>query len=491
MQDGVNAGGELGKHLTFDIGKILEESRGRNFDLFAEHVHPQWVKVLRTIGFNRTYTRAEGPYLFDKDGTKYLDFISGWGTFNFGRNHPDIKKALIDILRSDFPGWVAFDAPVLSAVLAEELTQRMPNDLGKVYFCNSGTECTEAAIKFARAATGRERIIHLKGAFHGLTTGALSVNGSASFREGFGALLPNAQVPLNDLEALERALAKGDAAGFIFEPIQGKGVFIPESGYLLEAQRLCRKYGALLICDEVQTGMGRTGKFLGMEWDKGLDPDIVLLAKALSGGYVPVGAVLMRSFIYKKVFRSMEQSMVHSTTFGMGNLAMAAGLASLRVLDDHKLLENALRMGALFKRGLEAMKPRFELIKEIRQRGLMIGIEFGKPDSLGLRTAWTAIHGLDANLFPQAIVMPLFDDHRILTQVAGHNMDIVKLLPPLNITEGDVRWFLGAFEKCMVNLHKFPGPAWEIAKKLGKHAVAAQRASWSGGSVGVAVEGRA
>ncbi|MFH2201994.1 MAG: aspartate aminotransferase family protein [Elusimicrobiota bacterium] len=459
--------------MAIDIGNILAESRGRNFSLFSEHIHPQWAKLLRTIGFNRTYVKAEGAYLFDDRGNKYLDFLAGWGTFNFGRNHPDIKRALRQLLEADFPGWIAFDAPALAGVLAEKLISRMPGDLRKVYFCSSGTECAETAIKFARAATGRERIIHLKRAFHGLTTGALSINGDASFRAGFGALLPSSEVPLNDLEALERSLAQGDAAGFIFEPVQGKGIFIPEKGYLLEAQRLCRKYGALFICDEVQTGMGRTGRFLGIEWEEGVAPDIVLLAKALSGGFVPVGAVIMRDSIYKSVFNTMGNGMIHSTTFGMGNMAMAAGLASLQVLDDYKLLENARRMGALFREGLEAMRPRFALIKEIRQRGLMVGIEFGKPDSIGLKSAWSMIHRLDKDLFTQAVVIPLFDDHRILTQVAGHHLDVLKLSPPLTISEQDVRWFLHAFERCMVNLHKFPGPVWELARKLGKNAVTA------------------
>lgn len=461
--------------MSLNMQSVLKQSLERHFDLFAEHVHPQWLRVLRTIGFDRVYTRAEGPYLFDDQNRRYLDFMSGWGLFNFGRNHPDIKQALSDIIASDFPGWIAFDTPALASVLARELTRRTPNGLEKVYFCNSGTEGVEAAIKFARVTTGKERIIHLKKAFHGLTTGALSVNGDDSFRAGFGSLLPSAEVPLNDLDALERALAVGDAAAFIFEPIQGKGVLIPQEGYLRGAQELCRKAGALLICDEVQTGMGRTGKFFGFEWEEGLDPDIIVLSKALSGGYVPVGAVISRTSIYNKVFSSMERSMVHATTFSMGNLAMTAGLASLETLKDYNLLEKAELLGRQFRDGLEAMKPRFEFIKDIRQRGLMIGIEFGEPRAFDLKAGWTLTHGLDKNLFTQAVTIPLFDDHRILTQVAGHNIDVLKLLPPLIIGEEDIRYFLGAFEQCMIRLHKFPGPVWEIARKLGRYAVTASR----------------
>ena len=351
-------------------------------------------------------------------------------------------------------------------------SKRMPGDLEITYFCNSGTEAIEAAIKFARKATGRHRTIHLNKAFHGLTNGSLSLNGDASFREGFEPFLPEATaVPINDLEALERAFAGADVAAFVVEPIQGKGVNICTEDYLLGAQALCRKHGALLVCDEIQTGMGRTGRFLASEWITGLDPDIVCLSKALSGGYVPVGATITRRWIYDKVFPSMDRALSHACTFGMGNLAMAAGLASLQVLDDYDLLTRAEQLGRRFKDGLEAMKPRFEFMSEIRQRGLMIGIEFDRPKSLGLRTAWKMIKKMDQNLFPQAIVIPLFDDHRILTQVAGHNIDVVKLLPPLTIDESDVDWFLRSFEEVMVALHRFPGPVWEVLKKLGKHAL--------------------
>lgn len=458
--------------MNSPIQRIIDEACDSRFQLYSEHISPMWVKMLRTIGFDRTYVHAEGPYLFDRDGNKYLDFMCNWGVFNFGRNHPAIRQALLDVIQSDLPGWIAFDAPVLAAALARQLCDRMPNGLSRVYFCNSGTEAVEAAIKFARAATGKSGIVYLHRAYHGLTNGSLSLNGEATFRSGFGPFLPTGiEVACNDYAALESAFASGEVGGFIFEPIQGKGVHILEPAFLARVQELCRRHHALLICDEVQTGVGRTGKFLASEWCEGLDPDIVLLAKALSGGYVPIGAMITRKEIQEKMCPSMQQVMRHTCTFGMGNLAMAAGLASLQVLDEEGLMENALRIGRLFKEGLEAMKPRFELIKEIRQRGLMIGIEFGEPKSLALKSAWSAIHRMDKNLFPQAVVIPLFDDHRILTQVAGHDMDIVKLLPPLNISEADARWFLTAFEQCMVKLHRFPGPIWEVLKKLGKHAL--------------------
>jgi ornithine--oxo-acid transaminase len=462
--------------MPIDINAIIAETRGRNFELFEEHVNPVFVKVQRMLGFNRTWVRGEGPYLWDEHGTRYLDFLTNWGVFNFGRRHPAIRNALQQVLDSDFPGWVGFDAPPLAAVLARELVKRMLPGLDMVYFSNSGTEAIEAAIKFARAHTGRPTTIHLAKAFHGLTMGSLSLNGEASFRRGFDPMLPDSsEVKLGDLRALEARLIKGDVAAFVFEPIQGKGVNIASDEFLLGAQNLCRKFGTLMICDEVQTGMGRTGRFLASHWIEGLQPDVICLSKALSGGYIPVGATITRRAIYDSVYDGMHRAIVHASTFGMGNMAMAAALASLSVLDDEKLPERALELGARFRTGIEAMVPRFEFLKGVRQRGLIIAIEFGPPESMSLRAAWAMVNKMDENLFAQAIVLPLLDDHHILTQVAGHAMPIIKLLPPLNISEADVDWFLEALEDVMVKLHKFPGPAWEVLKKLGNHALTAKR----------------
>jgi ornithine--oxo-acid transaminase len=458
--------------VPLDIGSLLRNSEGRNYDLFQEHVNPQLTKVLRTIGFDRCYTRAVGPYLWDIQGTKYLDMIGGYGVFNVGRNNPEVRQTLIDFMQADYPSLVQLDAPLLCGLLAEKLKQLIPYDLDMVYFTNSGTEGVETAIKYARRATGRPAIVFCHKAFHGLTNGSLAINGDDNFRAGFGPYLPECRaIKFNDLEALDSALQMGDVAAFVVEPIQGKGVNIPFPGYLTEACALCRKYGTLFVADEVQTGIGRTGRFLAIEHEERLDPDIVVISKALSGGYIPVGAVLTRRWIYEKVFSTMDRAVVHSSTFGKGSLGMVAGLATLTVLEDHDLLGNTKRLGNLIGRRLLEMKPRFEFIKDVRWRGLMVGIEFGTPSSLPLRSAWSLAHKLDKSLFPQAIVIPLFDDHHIITQVAGHQVDIVKLLPPLIIDESDVQWFLDAFEKVMVKLHKFPGPVWEVLGKIGKSAL--------------------
>ncbi len=455
-----------------DIVSLLKDNEGRNYELHSAHVNPSNVRTLKTIGFDRCYTRAEGQYLWDIEGVKYLDLLSGYGVFSLGRNHPEVRQILTDFLNADYPSLVKMEAPLLSGLLAEELKKRMPNQLDMVFFTNSGAEGIETALKYAKCATGRQAILHCYKAFHGLSYGALSVNGDESFRSGFAPFMPDCRsVPFNDLEALEKELQKRDVAAFVVEPIQGKGVNLPAPGYLRAAAELCRKYGSLFIDDEVQAGMGRTGKFLAIEHEGDVDPDIVVLAKALSAGLVPVGAVLCKKWIHEKVFSSMQRSVVHSSTFSQGSFAMAAGLAALDVIDRHQLIKRAEVYGNKIGDGLRAMVPKYEFLKEIRQRGMMVGIEFGPPKSFMLKSAWTVMHTLDKSLFPQAAIIPLLDKPHIITQVAGHAIDVVKLLPPLVINEEDVNWFLTAFEDVLAQMHKFPGPAWDVITDIGKSAV--------------------
>jgi len=455
-----------------DIRALLQQHEGQNYELHSAHVNPANVRTLKTIGFDRCYVRAEGPYLWDVQGTKYLDMLSGYGVFSLGRNHPEVRRVLAEFLALEYPSLVKLEAPLLCGLLAKELKRHVPDHLDMVFFTNSGAEGIETAMKYARCATRRPAILYCEKAFHGLTYGSLSLNGDESFRAGFEPFLPDCRkIPFNDLDALERELRKGDVAAFVVEPVQGKGVNVPSSGYLRESARLCHKHGALFVDDEVQAGMGRTGRFLAIEHDGDVEADIVVLAKTLSGGFVPAGAVLCRKWIHEKVFSSMIRSVVHSSTFSQGSFAMVAGLAALDVLDRHQLIARAEKMGSLLAEGLRAMVPRFEFLKEIRGRGLMVGIEFGPPQSLGLKAAWTLMHKMDESLFPQAAIIPLLDKHHIITQVAGHHIDVLKLLPPLVISEEDVKWFLTAFEDVLVQMHRFPGPAWDVVAKIGKMAL--------------------
>jgi ornithine--oxo-acid transaminase len=260
-------------------------------------------------------------------------------------------------------------------------------------------------------------------------------------------------------------------AALLLEPIQGKGVNIPPPGFLKAAQERLRAHGALLICDEVQTGVGRTGKFFAYEHEEGVEPDIVTVAKALSGGFVPVGATLAKGWIFEKVYSSMDRVLVHDSTFGSNAMAMAAGLAALQVVEDEKLVQNAQRIGELLKSRLAERMERYELLSDVRGRGLMIGFEFGKPSSLKLKAGWNTLQAARHGLFAQMVVVPLFQRHRILTQVAGDHMDVIKLLPPLNITETEVDRFVEAFDDVMRDAHRGTGLMWDFGRTLVKQAM--------------------
>ncbi len=458
--------------MTYSLAELIGKRQNDQYALHRQYVNPSLARVQSIIGFDKIWVRGEGAYLWDAEGNRYLDLLSGYSVFNLGRGHPIIRQALHEVLDLDRPNLVKMDCPLLAGLLAEELVKRMPHGLDAVFFANSGADAVDTAIKFARAATRRPRVLYLDHAFHGLTLSTLSLNGGIQFRSGFEPLIPGFDaVPTNDLAALERELRKGDVAAFIVEPIQGKGVYIPEDGYLPQARELCRGSGALFVCDEVQVGMGRTGRFLCIEhW--GLEPDIVTLAKSLSGGYIPVGATIMRRKIHDKTFSRLDRCQVHSTTFGQNELAMAAGLATLHVLDQNRLIERAAATGERLLAGLTLLKERHEMIADVRGRGLIIGIEFKPPGSLGLRAAWKAAEAAQKGLFSQLVVMSLLRDHRMLTQVGGPDINIIKLLPPLIIGDEEVDAIVSAFATVMDEAENIRGRVWAQSGQLIRNALA-------------------
>lgn len=453
------------KRLPHDMAALFAERERDRYVMHADHLNEQMVRVLKTIGYDVGFTRGTGAYLFDRDNNRYLDLLSGFGVFALGRNHPVVREALKSVLDSELPNLVQMDVSTLAGVLAERLLALAPY-LDRALFCNSGAEAVEAAIKFSRAATGRTGIVYCDHAYHGVSNGALSLNGDQIFRAGFGPLLPDCtEVPFNDLEALERALHSRRMAAFFVEPIQGKGINMPADGYLQGAAELCRRYGTLFVADEIQTGMGRTGRFLAVEhW--GVEPDMVLLAKALSGGHVPVGAVLTKNAVFSKVFSRMDKAVVHGSTYSKNDLAMAAGIATLDVLKAERLIENAAEKGERLLQALTAMVPRYEFLHDVRGKGLMIGVEFGPPKSLKLRASWNVVEMANKGLFCQMITIPLFKDHKILCQVAGHASHTVKLLPSYVVSDEDCDWVLRAFDSVITSAHDVPGAVWSLGKTL-------------------------
>jgi ornithine--oxo-acid transaminase len=432
-----------------DVVETLEGRAPEAMALNQRHLNPQLGRVLRTLGFDRDWARGRGPWLIDHQGHEYLDLLSGYGVFALGRSHPYVKRQLQRVIEADTPTLPQLGLSTLPGVLAEELIARVPSSLDAVVLTSSGTESVEGALKLARAATRRPRILYCERGFHGLTMGALSVNGNEEFRQRFGPLLSDCtQVPFGDRDALERELTRGDVAALILEPIQGKGVYPAPDDYLPGALELCHQAGALLIVDEVQTGLGRTGRFLALEhW--GIEPDMVTLSKALSGGYVPVGALLTSRSVFRGTFDSMERSVVHGSTFGGGDLAAAAALATLAVIEHDRLVARAAQLGQLLLELTQPLVDRFEIVRDVRGLGLMWALELGPPAGRTSRLVWEAIERRQPGLFAQLLIVPLFRDHRILTQVAGHHMNVIKILPPLTIDEADLRRFVEALEQVL------------------------------------------
>jgi ornithine--oxo-acid transaminase len=442
---------------ALDLRGLLRD-RGDDLDRWARTINPQFARVLRTIDFDRTWERAEGAYLWDADGNRYLDLLGGFGMYNVGRNNPRVRAALVEALELETPGMLAMGVTALPGLLAEELLRRMPPRIERCLFTNSGTEANEAALKLGRAATGRTRVVSADHGFHGLTLGSLSANGNGEFTERFQPLLPGFDtVPFGDLDALERELRTEDVAVFIVEPVQGKGINLPPVGYLASAQELCRRYGTLFCVDEVMTGFGRTGTMFAFEhW--GLEPDMVTVAKSLSGGYVPVGALLMSRAVHEAVFDSMRHAMSHGSTFAPNELAMVAGLAMLHELNGHDLVARSAQLGEKLLELTRPLVDEFEVVKDVRGVGLMWAIEF-EGDSRMYRLLERAQRGL----FAQLVVVPLFTEHRILTQVAGHDIAVLRILPPFVLTDEDVERFADALTATVRRAQRMPSSLTRFA----------------------------
>jgi ornithine--oxo-acid transaminase len=438
---------------------------------YEEYVNPQWVALLNLLEMNVEYVRCSGCELITSDGRRILDFLSGYCVHNTGHNHPYIIDALKTELEKSGPGMLQSHVPEIAGDLAARLCHLAGGGLKKVYFGSSGSEGVEAAIKFARATTKRAGIIYANRSFHGLTAGALSLMNDEFWREGFGPLLlDTAGVPYGDITALEKALATKRFAAFIVEPLQAEaGIVVPSKAYLQTAQELCKQHGSLFVLDEVQTGMFRTGTFLaGHQFD--VQPDMVILAKALSGGLMPVSAVLMKDKVYQSVYSSLRRAIVHTSTFSENSLSMRAGLASLDVLEKENLGARALELGERFRAKLRQALAPFEIVKEVRGMGLLSGIEFTAPKKLVLRTMYEAFRKVHPAMFGQIIVMKMFREQNILTQICGNNFMVLKAAPPLVVSEEQLDRFVTSIRDVVAFADSSPS-FWTEALGLARRAV--------------------
>jgi len=446
-------------------------SAGADSGAYAEHVNPEWVRLLDLLGMNVRYRSCLGTELHADDGRVFLDFLSGYCVHNTGHNHPAIVDALKRELDQAGPAMLQSHVADTAGELAERLTERCGGQLSKAFFCSSGSEGIEAVIKFARATTGRNGIIYARGAFHGLTCGALSLMGSDFWRDGFGPMLPEThEVPFNDAAALAQVLKKERIAAVVLEPVQGEaGMVLPAPGYLAEVQELCHRHGALFVLDEVQTGLGRTGRFLAAQ-HYGVSPDMIVLAKALSGGLVPVAAVLMTDKIYDAVYGSLRRAIIHTSTFSENGLAMRAGLATLDVLDREQLSERAKVLGGALRRRLRDALAPYEMVNEVRGLGLFNGVVFQPPRKLRLKLGFEAFRAVHPAMFGQMVVRRLFHDHRILSQICGNNFMVLKVAPPLVVRQDQLDTYVDAITTVVDALHT-SSAFWSDALDLGRRAL--------------------
>ena len=410
------------------------------YSVYADHVNPGFVELLSALDYGRTFVRARGTRLWDDTGREYTDFLAGFGVHNIGHNHPRLIEALRDALAGDAPSMLNIDAPDCQAALAERFGALTHPDLRRAFFANSGSEAVEMAIKTARAATGRSAIIACRGAYHGLTTGALALTDAPAWRKPFEPLAgPVAWVPFGDLDALRVACRVSRPAAFIVEPVQGEGgINIPGDDYLAGAAEVCHKAGVLMIVDEIQTGLGRTGRLFATPMDR-FAPDILLLGKALSGGVVPVALGLARAKVWDRAFGGPERCNLNASTFAGGHLACAAAGVVLSVIGEEGLVARAAETGKRLLAGLQQIARRHRAVREVRGQGLFIGVELGPAKGLAFRAVpgW-AREGLHANV----LCALLLRDHGIIAQPCSLRQNVLRVEPPLTISGSETDRFV-------------------------------------------------
>ncbi len=394
---------------------------------YANHINPSLAKLMNFAGFG-VEMRGEGCYLYDHEGRQYLDCLGSYGVFSLGHRHPavvDAVKRQLDAL--PMSGKVFFN-PV-QARLAEELARLSPAGLEYTFFSNSGAEAVEAALKFAKGATGRTKIVATDGGYHGKTVGALSVTGREKYRKKFGALMPGAVfVPFGDTNSMVATIDQ-DTAAVIVEVIQGEGgIHVAPPGYLTAIREATKKVGALMIVDEVQTGMGRTGTMFACEHE-GIEPDLMTLAKALGGGVMPIGATMGTAAVWEAIFS--ENPLMHTSTFGGNPLACAAALATLEIIETEGLCAKATAMGARMMNGLREMQSRHsDMVSDVRGMGLMIGVEFSM-DEVG------------------ELVIAQMTKRGVIAAYTLNNPRVIRIEPPLIINEAQVDFAVEVFESAI------------------------------------------
>ena len=448
------------------IDKALQLSREKNNKYYRDYVNPALAKIYNLLNFNKKYIKAKGCKVWDNEGKEYLDFLGAFGALNFGHNQPEIYTALDKVKNK--PILLQASIGVITGVAARNVSKLLPGNLTNTFFCNSGAEAVEGAIKLARAASNKKKIIYCQGSFHGKTMGALSITGKKKYQKPFQPLIGATEnIPFANINSLEYKLKNDDVAAFIVEPIQGEGgIIVPPRGYLKKVRELCDKYNTYLILDEIQTGFGRTGKDFACEHDE-IAPDIITLAKSLGGGIMPVGAFVSRKEIWNKAYGSINKALLHSSTFGGNTLSCAAVIAVINQLNNLKLSSKAAEKGDYLIAKLKKMEKKYELIKEVRGRGLMIGIEFKQAeDSLLNKISGGMLRKVSYEYLGAMIAGTLLNDYQIITAYTLNNPNVIRLEPPLIISYEDIDKLINALDCIFSENNGFINITVQNAKKL-------------------------
>jgi len=406
---------------------------------FAAHVNPSFVRLLGAFGYGRVYERAHGTTLWDSEGREYLDFLAAFGASNLGHNSPKLMGRVRAMLDDDAPALVHTGIAVHAAELGEAIA-RHTAPLSRCLFSTGGGEAVESAMKLARAATKRKAILYCKGGFHGLGLGALSIMGNGRLRDPFEPLLPECyEIPFDDLVSLEKTLLDKKPAAFVVEPIQGEaGVIVPKQDYLRAAQELCRKHGALLVLDEVQTGLGRTGTMFAYE-QEGFVPDVLVLGKSLGGGLVPVSVAVTTPEIHDRAYGRVDRFDLHGATFSGWALGCRVALATLQIIEEDGLADAARARGEQLVERLRDAIGTHPFVKGVRGRGLLVAVELGPTKGSGIlgRFLPGVVDVVSKRVFGQWLALRLLE-RGILAQPASQQWNVLKLSPPLTVTEAEV-----------------------------------------------------
>lgn len=436
-------------HIPGFVGleEALSLTRDQNRQNHRKYINPELVSLLGLLNFDKLFVRAQDCSVWDGEGNEYIDFLGGYGALNLGHNHPKINAALELVQES--PNLLQASLNPLAGALAKNLALFTPGDLQYCFFGNSGAEAVEGALKLARAATGRQKIVSCQDSFHGKSYGALSVTGREKYRKPFAPLVPEVCfIPYGDGDAVEQALKDQDAAAFIVEPIQGEGgIIVPPDGYLRQVRDICSSYGTLLIVDEIQTGFGRTGTVFACEYE-GIVPDIMCVAKSFGGGVMPLAAYTAKEQVWKNAYGSVDKAMLHTSTFGGNSRAAAAGIASLDVLWRENLADQAAEKGKYLKDKLLKLQERYPFIQEVRGRGLMLGLEFAQRSNHFLnKVTGGALEKVAQEYLGALIAGELMNKHYIITAYTLNNPNVIRLEPPLTISYAQLDRMIEALEQ--------------------------------------------